>query len=421
MANKARKLFILAGLISMIFIMGYISARKRIFPFNKIDTVLNALKELTTPKWYYFDTTDSIEIKINMTEALDWPLLISSIGDNDSLIVKIIENDGNLIHKWNIEWFNIWGDADHLPDDLTPKERPGTHIHGIHLFEDGSIVFNFEQRGLVRLDMDGKPMWKLPMVTDHSVHFDGSILWVCAQKHHSKSLPNYPGYVPPFIEPLILKVSKDGEILEQTSVFELLRQNKLEGLIYNPSIANMSVQFSGSVIHLNDVEPFSIEMQEGFFKHGDVMLSFRNSNSILIYNDSTKMIKDVVIGGFVRQHDPDFIDGNQISIYDNYNISSSDPSQQSRILIKSYTNQEITTYYNGNTLTPFNSIAMGKHQWLVNGNLLITSPLQGRAFEINAEKEIVWEYLNVVENNKLGLLDEVSRINPDKLKAFIKK
>jgi hypothetical protein len=227
--------------------------------------------------------------------------------------------------------------------------------------------------------------------------------------------------VPPFIEPLILKISPEGKLLDQTSVFDLLLQNNLEGLIYNPSNANMSVTFSGSVIHLNDVEPFPIEMQEGHFKQGDVMLSFRNSNSIVIYNDSTKKIKDIIISGFVRQHDPDFIDGNHISIYDNYNISSPDKDRQSRILIRSFISQQTTVYYKGNEQNTFNSTVMGKHQWLPNGNLLITEPMNGRAFEINAKKEIVWEYINVVQTNKKALLDEVSRIHPDMIKPFVKK
>lgn len=420
MINNFRKIFILFCLISIIFISGYMAARKRLFPSGLIEPVLGALKELTTPKWYYFNSEDSIQIKVNHSDALDWPLLISSVGDNDSLIVKIIENDGKLIHKWNIEWFDIWGDADHLPNDLIPKQRPGTHIHGIHLFEDGSIVFNFEQRGLIRIAKNGETIWKLPLITDHSVHFDGSVLWVCAQKHHSAPLQNYPGFAPPFIEPLILKVSPEGELIDQSSVFDLLLQNNLEGLIYNPSIANMSVTFSGSVIHLNDVEPFPQEIEEGHFKFGDVMLSFRNSNSIVIYNDSTKKIKDVLISGFVRQHDPDFIDGNHISIYDNYNISSRNRNRQSRILIHSFINEKTSVYYKGDEQNTFNSTVMGKHQWLPNGNLLITEPMNGRAFELNTNKEIVWEYINVVRKNKRALLDEVSRIHPDKIKPFIK-
>lgn len=399
---------------------GFFAYRFKFFPYKFIETYAKEILANLKPSWYYIESSDSTQIIINTPEAMDWPLLITAVGDNDSLIVKVIENDGSLINKWNIEWFEIWGDAEHLPDYIKPKKRPGTHIHGIHIFEDGSIVFNFEQCGLVRLDKSGKTLWKLPIATDHSVYFDGKILWVCAQLHHSKPVGKFSGYNPPFIEPLILKISTEGELLDKTSVLELLLENDLEGLIYSASTENTDLKLSGSIIHLNDVEPFPNNMESGFFAYGDVMLSLRNSNSIVVYNDLSKKVREVVIGGFVHQHDPDFIDGNSISIYDNYTIGSNDPERQSRIIIKTFPDRQNIVYYKGNAETPFYSSVMGKHQWLPNGNLLITESTQGRAFEINSSKEIVWEYRNVVQRNKRALLGEVSRIDPSIIKAFRK-
>ena len=53
---------------------------------------------------------------------------------------------------------------------------------------------------------------------------------------------------------------------------------------------------------------------------------------------------------------------------------------------------------------------MGKHQWLPNGNLLITESRKGRAFEIDRHGQTVWEYLNVVEEGVVGLIDELQRL-----------
>jgi hypothetical protein len=59
---------------------------------------------------------------------------------------------------------------------------------------------------------------------------------------------------------------------------------------------------------------------------------------------------------------------------------------------------------------------MGKHQWLPNGNLLISESMRGRAFEIDRDGRVVWEYLNVVEDGYAGVLEEVQRL-PEPLTA----
>lgn len=419
MFEKIRKIFIILILFAGVYLIGYYAHSKKLFPYKIINDLKAYYKKVREPAWYYIKSEDSVRL-FSTPEAMDWPLLITEFGSNDSLIVKIIENNGKLIHKWNIEWFDIWSDANHLPEYIKPRGRPGTLIHGIHLFDDGSIVFNFELCGLVRIDKFGNTLWKLPFATDHSVYFDGEVLWVCGQKHHQQSNEKYPYFIPPFSEPYILKVSPDGKLLEETSVFDLLHKNKLDGLLYINNRDNSFTVFSGDYIHLNDVTPFPTDREEGFFTYGDVLISLRNSNCIVIYNDSTKIVKDVIIDDFVRQHDPDFIDGHHISIYDNYSIGSSDPNQQSRILIKSYVNHKISEYYKGDVLSPFNSSAMGKHQWLENGNLLITDSMNGRAFEINERKEIVWEYRNILQDGMHGAVFEVSRIHPDKIIVFNK-
>jgi len=53
---------------------------------------------------------------------------------------------------------------------------------------------------------------------------------------------------------------------------------------------------------------------------------------------------------------------------------------------------------------------MGKHEWLPNGNLLITEARKGRAFEIDPQGNIVWEFVNIVDNGYVGIVQEVHRL-----------
>ena len=58
-------------------------------------------------------------------------------------------------------------------------------------------------------------------------------------------------------------------------------------------------------------------------------------------------MKHVWTGDFVREHDPDFVDGNPVSVFDNNNIDVMSGTQQSRILLLSADSGERRVYYAG--------------------------------------------------------------------------
>ena len=53
---------------------------------------------------------------------------------------------------------------------------------------------------------------------------------------------------------------------------------------------------------------------------------------------------------------------------------------------------------------------MGKHEWLPNGNLLVTESEKGRAFEVDQQGNIVWEFVNLVADGYAGRVGEVHRL-----------
>ena len=151
-------------------------------------------------------------------------------------------------------------------------------------------------------------------------------------------------------------------------------------------------------------------MAPGFFGPGDVLVSLRNVNTVLVFNADTRKIKFVITGRFTRQHDPDFIDGNRFSVFDNMGVQPGAKDRQSRIVIVTAPEQSVQVYYEGTPAHPFYTDIMGRHQWLPDGNLLVTESRRGRAFEINRQGEIVWEYLNPAGNGIVGILEEVTRL-----------
>ncbi len=424
-SSKLQILLFKFSIIFMIFCYGVLVGKYKIFPYKIFKDAKAVAKKINMKKndelpWYYVRGKYSKNVKVyNKVKTYDGLNLVTGLGPNNNIFASIVTMDGEEIHKWNIDWFKIWANAKHLDNDELPKEKPGTQIHGIVLLKNGDIIFNFEYLGLVRLSKNSEVVWKLPLRTHHSIHADSNgNLWISSNRKHKVKNKNIPNYSPPFIEPVILEVSTDGKIIQEISVIKLLQQNDMNGLLYMANLRDLSTQVSGDTLHLNDVEPFPKNMKVGFFDHDDILISLRNINTILVFNRNTLKIKYIKTGSFVRQHDPDFLNGNQISLFDNNHIAPKSHGQQSRIIILDAVKSSIKKYYNEIDDKQFYTDVMGKHQWLSNGNLLITVARAGRAFEITPNKRIVWDYYNIVKKDVVGVMEEVQRIPNEYLYKF---
>ena len=423
--NGVARAVSLASAAFLILLLGVASGRYGWLPtriFEALETGARALRETTAQPWYYVTIEPPYPPPIvHRTGAQDGPNLVTRLGADGDLVAEVLAMDGRVLQRWDVDWHSVWPDAAHLPGHLIPRRPLDTHIHGAVVMSNGDLVFNYEHLGLVRLDRHSRVVWRLPYQTHHSVTLDDDgTLWVCGQRERSEPDPDLPLRQPIYDEYTILRVSPDGQILDEWVLSDLLRENGREGLFYmGPGLASQQVR--DDLLHLNDVEPFPSTMTEGFFRRGDVMVSLRNVNTVLVFNRDTRKITYMAEGMFIRQHDPDFIDGNRFSVYDNNTRSHLHPfaalggrrpevDQASRIVIVTAPDQVQDEYLVGSPSLPFFSAIMGKHQWLANGNLLVTESTGGRAFEVTPEGGIVWEYYNFVDDGTLGLVEEVQRL-----------
>lgn len=140
------------------------------------------------------------------------------------------------------------------------------------------------------------------------------------------------------------------------------------------------------------------------------MVSFRNLNLIVIIDPVTEKIKWSMTGPFIRQHDPDFLENGKISVFDNrMDDKNGAILGGSRILSIDPITRQVHTVYKGDSQNPFFTDIMGKHQYLPNGNILIAEALAGRAFEITPSGEIVWTYINKLNDNEVYVIEQATR------------
>jgi hypothetical protein len=148
------------------------------------------------------------------------------------------------------------------------------------------------------------------------------------------------------------------------------------------------VQYLADPFHPNDVEPLRAAMAAAFpmFEAGDLLISLRELNLVAVVDPDDGSLKWFRHGPWHRQHDPDWEPDGTISVYDNRMGLGA-----SRILKVDPATDEVTVAYEGSSEHPFYSYRRGKHQFLPNGNVLVTESEAGRVFEAAPDGSLVWE------------------------------
>ena len=220
----------------------------------------------------------------------------------------------------------------------------------------------------------------------------------------------------PILKDTVVVASQDGELLEE---FQLL-----EAFFNSDYRWSLATQFSSAKAsygdrdptHLNDIELVTEEWAKHHPKveAGDIMLSVRNMNAIAILNRNTKSINWLTSGPFARQHDPDLLANGNILIFDNWGTSGSETGA-TRIIEWDPKTQKIVWEYGGTRERPLHASFRGSQQPLPNGNVLITEATGGRILEVTRDGEIVWEYINQLSDDRVGVVVRAQRFSPDSL------
>lgn len=167
---------------------------------------------------------------------------VNEVSGNDDLIFlagffdgnnehRLIRRNGDIVARWPVRFSEIFPDPDHLRKP--PTTDWNTYFHGSVAMPDGSIAFNFEYNGLVKLDRCGKVVWKLARQTHHSLdHAEGGGFWVSGRRYYDKDTESpFPPFRTPLDEDTIMKISGDGEVLTEISVPQLFYDNGLDVLL----------------------------------------------------------------------------------------------------------------------------------------------------------------------------------------------
>ncbi len=321
--------------------------------------------------------------------------LVSSFFD-DEVAIRLMDADGTVVNQWPLRYHEVWGGED---DFMPASARPVTDWHmetaGQVVLPDGSLIVVL--KGLVRFDRCGNITWKLPHKFHHSLALTPpETLWATGTRYaDDESL--HPPLPAPYQMDTLVNVSLDGEILQEIVVLDLLWNDEWMAKLFannRPFDPNPV----GDVVHLNEVEEIPPEYLDAFpmFSAGDLLVSLRQPNLVMVVEPSTGRIKWHRTGPWIQQHDADWQPDGTITVFDNRFDGSPYGSilGGSNIISVDPRTDEVRYLYGDREGQHFYTRQQGNHQVLPNGNILINETNAGRVFEVTPSGDIVWEYVN---------------------------
>lgn len=357
---------------------------------------------------------------------------VNQVGDDGALVLmaglfengnqlRLVRRDGSVVARWPVRFSELLPTTDHMRDP--PATDWNVDTHGALALPDGSVVFNFEYAGLVKLDRCGRVAWTLAHPTHHSVErAEGGGFWVPGQRHVPEGTWRLPPFPPPYREDLILRVSAEGEILTEISVPELMYANGLEPLL-TATGHNFGADFEWDeeLVHLNKIEELTADRAGAFpgLDAGDLMLSLRDHNMLLAVDPRTSRVKWHQTGPWRRQHDPEFAPDGTVVLFNNATYQNhelyadeSPHGHASSIQRVDPSSRRVETLYGARPDQRLLSIIRGKVDLLAEGGLLITEFEGGRVIETDAKGETVWEYVNRYDESRVAEITE-ARLYPE--------
>jgi hypothetical protein len=347
---------------------------------------------------------------------------------DDGYELRLIRRDGAIVARWPARFSQHFPDPGHLAQP--PATDWNVDIHGALINPDGSVVFNYEYGGTVKMSRCGETLWTLKHMTHHSVEVsERGGYWIPGRNHlQDPAADPYPPFTrlgsnAVFSDDLIMRVTEDGEIAEWKSVAGILYDNGLEPLLTATGSSFLPEDPADTeLVHLNKIGELPRSMAGAFpeFEAGDLVLSLREHNLVLVVDPDTWRVKWHQTGPWRRQHDPEFNPDGTITVFNNniyrmaldsLNRSSPDTPRVSNIVGIDPRTRRAEVAYGLREGQELLTVIRGKHEPTPGGGFLITEFEGGRVFEVDAEGQIVWEYINRYDDEQVLEITE-ARLYP---------
>jgi hypothetical protein len=371
---------------------------------------------------WYPARTDKLGVSVNDAERASNGVTLYTSGHEPS--AYLIAMDGEVLHKWHRPFSEVWNDS-----AAVKRPQPDTHVYmrKALLDKNGDLLAIYEGvgdtpygYGLVKLDKDSNVIWSYLQNTHHDfdVAPDGRI-FVLTHEIIDVPLPQLDHLASPRLDDFVVILSPAGEELQKIPLLDVVEQSDYRQLFWEISSYALA-----DPLHTNSVHVITEEEAErfAFGKPGQVLVSFREPSAIGVVDLDEGKLVWATKGYWTGQHDPRILENGNILLFDNRG-NFRKPEGRSRVIEFNPATMELVWQYAGTAESPLDSDIRSENQRLRNGNTLITESNGGRILEVNAEREIVWEYTNPVrggpDETKIPIICKALRLEQQVAATFL--
>jgi hypothetical protein len=308
-----------------------------------------------------------------------------------------------VVHEWHCTFLDAWPQRER--EAVT--ENGARYWFHAHLFPNGDIIGVFNSLGLVKLDKDSNVLWTYSGGSHHHAYVaDNGYIYSIT---HELKIDERISRTTESLEDAIAILDANGREIRRISIMNAFWNSDYASLLQmgmvNHSRRRIDPFHTNRIVVLDD----SLKDRIPCFREGNLLLSLRNLNVLVVLDMDSEKIVWAMAGPWLQQHCPSLLENDNILLFDNQGNYGS-----SRILEFDPVTQEIAWTYEGDAENDFYSEKSGTVQKLPNGNCLIAESHFGRAIEVTPAGDIAWEFYSPAragkDNELVANLFEIRRL-----------
>ena len=296
---------------------------------------------------------------------------------------NLIDMQGRVVHKWTF-------DIDKL--GLKKGSGPtGRYFRHAAVFPNGDLLALYDSRALVKLDKDSNLLWSYTSEPHHQFEVlpNNDVMVLTAKRRFYA--PWHPKRM--VVDNYIVRLDSSGKEMWRTSIIEAIHKSPVKGL-WDRVMEQVPTKMGelGDVLHGNSIQMLDprLASKVPLVRPGFVVVSLPIIHSVVVVDPLSKRVVWAWQGDFRFQHHAHLLPTGKLMLFDNQR----GPDEQSAVLEVDPLTNRVVWSYRGTPEHPFYSWCCGTCYRLPNGNTLIVETEGGRAFEVTAGGEMVWEFTN---------------------------